>query len=105
MGPYRRPASVEDRLWRIRRVVVEAAPGLAPEVAALDALLELLGRPVGLVLGHLVGLEAGVVADVEAREVAELEGPERGGGTELHRPVDVGVAGHSPLEAVVGLAP
>src|SRR3989338_5854660 len=29
--------SVQDRLGRIRRVVVEAAPGLAPEVAALDA--------------------------------------------------------------------
>src|SRR3970040_620822 len=80
MGPYRRPGSVEDGLGRVRRVVVEAAPALAPEVAALDALLELLGRPVGLVLGRLVGLEAGVVADVEAREVAEPEGARRGVG-------------------------
>src|SRR6266540_869205 len=104
-GPFSAPwPSVEDGLGRIRRIVVEAAPGLAPEVAALDPLLELLGRPVGFVLGHLVGLEAGVVADVETREVAELEGPERVVETELHRFVDIGVAGYPLLEAVVRLA-
>src|SRR6266446_7365431 len=101
---HRALPSVENRFRGVRRVVVEAAPGLAPEVAALDPLFELLGWPVGFVLGHLVGFEAGVVADVEAREVAQLEWPERVVETKLHRLVDIGVAGHPLLEAVVGLA-
>src|SRR5262245_12745499 len=97
-------ASVEDGFGRIRRVVVEAAAGLAAEVAALHTLLELPRRLVVRVLRDLVGLEARVVADVEPGKITELEWPQRVVQAQLHRLVDVRVIGHPLLEAVVGLA-
>src|SRR6266849_4767437 len=96
--------SVEDGLGWIGRVVVEAAPGFAPEIAALHALLELGGRVVVGILRHLEGLEPGVVADIETGEVAQLEGPQGRIQSELHGLVDIGVIGHALLETVVGLA-
>src|SRR6185503_17684416 len=98
-----RGGSLQHGLRRVRGVVVEAAAALPPEVAPLDALLELARRAVLLLLGALVVLEPGVVADVEPGEIAEPEGAHRVVQAELHRLVDVGVTGHAVLEAVVRL--
>src|SRR6266478_7376572 len=96
--------SVENGLGWIGRVVVEAPPGLAPEIAALHALLELGGRVVVGILRHLEGFEPGVVTDIETGEVAQLEGPQGMIQSQLHGLVDIGVVGHALLEAVIGLA-
>src|SRR5580765_4707444 len=84
-----RSSSVQDGLGRVRRVVVEAAAGLPPQIAPLHPLLELLGRPVILVLRQLIRLEARVVADVETGEVAQPERPQRVVEAELDGLVDI----------------
>src|SRR5437667_5290537 len=92
--------SVENGLGRIGRVVVEAPPGLAPEIAALHALLELGGRVVVGILRHLECLEPGVVTDVETGQGAQLEGPERIVQYQLPALVHIGVSRHALRAAV-----
>src|SRR6185295_19448797 len=73
-GPAARTRrSVADRCRGRLPVVVEPLAGLSPEIASLDALLELRGRPVLRILGRSVGLEPCVVPDVEPGQIAQPE--------------------------------